>query len=438
MKKILIVDDAQTISAIADCIPSLQYETVCASTDDEALELYGSVCPDLVLCELDMPQFSGMELFSRLSERYRKFIPILFLSSDSDDDAESRAFEAGAMDYIRRPFRGDVLLHRIDSAMRQIDSVRQLQGLKAVVETDPMTGLLNKVATEQKLADLCTRSSGTLLMIDLDNFKLVNDLHGHGMGDRVIIRFADILRGVIRSSDDVVGRVGGDEFVIFLRDARNERLIAEKASAINKNLLASAKEYMGEEMNIPLGASIGAVMVPDEGTAFEELFKKADKALYSVKQNGKHGYAVFHGGETRSPDDPVQLESPSLLGARKILEERNWQSGAYEANIDDFRSIFRFVSRRADSSHYDAEFILFSFDIDVPEAKADAFGAMLHQTLRRSDVYTRSSHSQFMVLLSQPIPDHGEPAIRRVMGKWSQLAPETKVVCEHEPLLGSN
>ncbi|MBE7004719.1 MAG: diguanylate cyclase [Ruminococcaceae bacterium] len=433
MKKILIVDDAQTLDSTAACIPALQYETVCATAED-ALERYGAERPDLVLCELELPHMSGLELLSRLSERHQEFIPILFMSSCADCDAESRAFEAGAMDYVRRPFRPDVLMHRIDNAMRQIDSIRQLQGLKIIAETDPMTGLLNKICTQQTLGELCARSSGTLMMIDLDNFKLVNDIYGHGMGDRVIIRFADILRSVIRSSDDVVGRVGGDEFVIFCRDIRSERLIAEKAALINKNLLASAKEYMGEDMNIPLGASVGAVLVPDEGTDFDELYKKADKALYSVKQNGKHGFAVFHGDGAYNSGGRAQMESPSLLGARKVLEERVHQKGAYEASFDDFRSIFRFVSRRAETYHIDAEFILFSFDIDVAEEKAEAFGAMLHQTLRRSDVYARSTRSQYMVLLPHPIPDHGEAAIRRVVEKWRRIDAGTKLVCEHESL----
>ncbi|MBO4914474.1 MAG: diguanylate cyclase [Oscillospiraceae bacterium] len=435
MKKIMIVDDAQLLSSAAEAVSSAGYDVI-VYPSGEAVDRYGSERPDLVLCELDSPQISGLELLSLLSERYSELIPILFTSDSEDSEAESRAFDAGAMDYVRRPFMPSVLLHRIDNALRQIDSVRQLQGLKVVAETDPMTGLYNKVFVQKTLGELCARADGTLMMIDLDNFKLVNDLYGHGMGDRVIIRFADILRGVIRSSDDIVGRVGGDEFMIFCRDVHSERLIADKTAAINSGLLEAAREYMGADMNIPLGASVGAVFVPEEGRSFDELFKKADKALYTAKENGKHGCAFFHGTGAQGGSADHQNESPSLIGARKILEERVKQRGAYETNFDDFRSIFRFISRRVDSYHYDVEFILFSFDIDIADEKVEAFGNLLHRTLRRSDVFSKSSRTQYMVLLPQPVPDHGEAAIRRVMEKWRQLDARTNIYCEHESLLG--
>lgn len=435
MKKILVVDAPLAQCSAAESIPSGSFEVIRSSSCDDAVSRYGEVHPDLVLCEYDTPQMSGLELLSRLSAHYGELIPIVFISDSADDEAESLAFEAGAMDFVRRPFKSTVLVHRINNAMRQIESVRQLQGLKVVAETDPMTGLLNKAAVQKTLGELCSHADGTLMMIDLDDFKLVNDIYGHGMGDRVLIRFAEILRGAIRSSDDIVGRVGGDEFLVFCRDVRSERLISEKTSAINLALLEASREYMGADMNIPIGASVGAVMVPDEGRDFEELYKKADKALYSVKENGKHGCAFFHGVGSGSGETASQNDSPSLIGARKILEERVKQKGAYETNFDDFRSIFRFISRRVDSYHYDVEFILFFFDIDIADEKVEAFGNLLHRTLRRSDVYSKSSRSQYMVLLPQPVPDHGEAAIRRVMAKWRQLDSETNLHCEHESLL---
>lgn len=436
MKKILIVADPRSVDSIASAIPSAQYGTICVSSEADALEVYNEERPDLVLCELDLPQTSGLDLLRVLGDRYGELVPFLFVSNSADSEEESRVFAAGAMDYVAHPFSPDVLLHRVDNAMRQIESIQQLQGLKVVAETDPMTGLLNKVSTEKTLSALCARSSGTLMMIDLDDFKLVNDLHGHDMGDRVIIRFADILRGVIRSGD-IVGRVGGDEFAIFCRDIRNEQLIAKKTAAINEELLASAKEYIGEDMNIPLGASVGAVVVPDEGRDFAELYKKADKALYSAKQNGKHGYAFFRDKAAQSAAEPQRPESASLSSARAVLEERTRQKGAYEVKFEHFRSICRFEIRQLENYHYDAEFILFSFDVDIDEDKVDTFGALLRQALRRSDIYTRSSHSQYMVLLPHTGHDGAENAIRRVMAAWRKLDKVTEVVCEHEALYTS-
>ena len=431
MKKILIVDDAQFMQKVTSGILSEKYETICASSGLEAMELYAKEKPDMVLSDLIMPQMTGMELQRLLTEQYDEHIPFMFMTADEREETESLGLEAGAMDYIRKPFKPEVLLRRVDNIMRQVDSLRQIQGLKVVAETDPMTGLLNKAFAQKTLTDLCTKASGILMMVDLDSFKLVNDLYGHGMGDRILIRFAEILRSVIRSSD-VAGRMGGDEFIVFCRDIRDEQLIAEKSAAINANLLASAKEFMGEDMNIPLGASIGAVLVPDEGTMFPDLYKKADKALYTVKQNGKHGYAFFHEHAAAETADAPKESAGSLAGARMILEERNRQKGAYELGFENFRTLYRFIVRSMENYHYNAEFALFTFAPDASAAAVDSFGDLLRQSLRRSDVYTKSAKSQYMVLLPQPGDDHGEAIIRRLMTNWISLDADTPVTCEHE------
>lgn len=428
MKKVLIVEDAPAMQRTICDILSEKYKTVCAASGPEAMALYAAEKPDMVLSELIMPQMSGLELQRELTERYEQLIPFMFMADDEHGENERLGLESGAMDYIDKPFKPEVLLRRVDNIMRQIDSLRQIQGLKVVAETDPMTGLLNKIFAQKTLAELCTHASGVLIMIDLDNFKLVNDLYGHGMGDRVLVRFAEILRSLVRASD-VVGRIGGDEFIVFCRDIRSEHLVAEKAEAINAELLASAKEFMGEDMNIPLGASVGAVFVPDEGTDFAELYKKADKALYSVKRNGKHGCEVFreHSAQETAGKEP----RPPLVGARKILEERNRQTGAFEVGFENFRTLYRFFVRVMENYHYDAELVVFSFGPDVPESAMEAFGTLLRQTLRRSDVYTRGS-GQYMVLLPQPIPDHGTVAIRRILDKWSRSDVYEEVTFEHE------
>lgn len=433
MKKILIVSAEPSVRDAAYKALNGKYNAVCAASAIEALELFGREKPDLTLCELDLPQMSGIELQRLLCERQREQLPFLFLSAAGNEDAECRVLNAGAIDFVSYPFRPEVLLRRTSNAIRQIDSLRQLQGLRIVAESDPMTGLLNKVFVQRTLAELCARASGILMMIDLDNFKLVNDLYGHGMGDRLLIRFSDILRGVIRSADDVVGRVGGDEFIVFCRDVRSEHLVAEKTATINASLLESAREYMGADMNIPLGVSVGAVVVPDEGTDFADLFQKADKALYVAKQRGKHGYSFFREREAPGVSMP-RSETPSLIGARAALDERNRPKGAYEVDFDHFGSVYRFIARRIESYHYDVEFVLFTFAEDVSEDKMCAFGGLLRQSLRRSDVFTRSSRSQFMVLLPQPSPDCGDAAIRRVMERWRLLDGETDVICEHEPI----
>lgn len=436
MKKILIVDDAVFMQKVTSSILSEKYETICASSGPEAMEIYDREKPDLILSDLIMPQMTGLELQRLLYEKHGHQIPFMFMTADEREENESLGLEAGAMDYIRKPFKPEVLLRRVENIMRHVESVAQIAGLKTVVETDPMTGLLNKAFAQKTLTELCPKANGILMMVDLDSFKLVNDLYGHGMGDRVLIRFAEILRSVIRSSD-IAGRMGGDEFIVFCRDIRDEKLVEEKTLAINANLLSSAKEFMGEDMNIPLGASIGAVIVPDEGTTFSELYKKADKALYSVKQNGKHGYALFRTDDAGSGAEAEKENASSLSGARMILEERNRQKGAYEPGFESFRSLYRFVVRSMEIYHFTAEFVLFTFPPAAPAEAVDRFGGVLRDSLRRSDSYAKSGKGQYMVLLPEPGEDNGEAILKRIADTWAEdeLGRSVPVACEHEPVV---
>ena len=239
----------------------------------------------MILSDLNMPGMSGFELQNTLQDMYQEHIPVMFMTADSSDETEIRGFENGAVDYIKKPFRADVLLRRVANILKNVEKIN---GLKKAADTDPMTGLLNKASSQFEIGEAAGKTEGMLMMIDLDSFKLVNDLYGHSMGDKVLIRFAEIIKSAVRTTD-IVGRMGGDEFIAFCQYISEEEVVAEKARYINQELLKSAREYMGENMTIPLGASIGAVTVPDEGTDFLTLYQKADKALYDVKQNGKHG-----------------------------------------------------------------------------------------------------------------------------------------------------
>ena len=165
-------------------------------------------------------------------------------------------------------------------------------------ETDSLTGLLNKGAFHTKLCKVLEERSDTavlaLFIIDLDNFKAVNDTLGHAMGDQVLSDVADKL-GVIFNSKNIVGRIGGDEFSAFLlienaEPAKAEQLITQKASLICERL---KENYNAYKLEVSVSASVGIAVCPQHGSAYDVLYKKADSALYHVKKNGKHIYAIY-------------------------------------------------------------------------------------------------------------------------------------------------
>ncbi|MBE5825712.1 MAG: diguanylate cyclase [Butyrivibrio sp.] len=414
--KILIVDDEKISLRMTQHILSSEYETVCATNGKDAIEIYKTERPDLVLSDLRMPKIDGFELHKKLQETYGKQIPFMFMTADKDDEAESKGFAIGALDFIRKPFRADVLLRRVSNILQNVE---QIQGLQKAATTDPMTGLLNKASSQEEIDLLARTTPGALMMIDLDSFKPVNDIYGHAMGDKVLIRFAEIIRSSIRSTD-IAGRIGGDEFVVFCKSILDEDVIADKAAYINEQIVLSAKELMGQSMTIPLGASIGCVFAPDEGADFISLYKKADKALYSVKQNGKHGYKVYR--EKKETSGTEENEATALKHAMALMAERSPGKGAFNLPTSDFKKIYHFLSRVIGNYHNTVHVILYSVipikkDVDQEEA-TEAFIEVVQMSLRQSDVITRYGTNQVMILLLKAISSDLEIVGERIAMNW--------------------
>lgn len=416
MKKIMIVDDEQISLMMTDNILRSQYHTVCATSGEDAIKLFAKEKPDMVLSDLHMPGITGFELQEKLQQQAGAEIPFMFMTADNNDETESQGFANGALDFIRKPFRADVLLRRITNILQNVE---QIQGLRRAAVTDPMTGLLNKTSSEEEIGILCGAKQGVLMMIDLDSFKLVNDLYGHEMGDRILIRFAEIIRSAVRSTD-LIGRLGGDEFIAYCQNVKNESIIASKTAYINDELVSSAKEFMGSDMSIPLGASIGCAVAPDQGQNFETLYKKADEALYKVKDAGKHGYAFFN--DRKNEERSTRKKTSNLSSAMTILGERNKSAGAFLLPKEKFSSIYQFLCRV--NSLYEKEVWMLLFTINPLSDDADLSSAAEHMTnvlqssLRSSDVVTKHSENQFLVILFETELYNIEIIVERIMNNW--------------------
>ena len=277
--------------------------------------------------------------------------------------------------------------------------------LERHVSIDALTGLMNKRTIEETLSQICRESCGAMMIIDLDSFKLVNDLHGHSMGDQILIEFAKIIRNNI-DSKDLAGRLGGDEFIAFCHDLLDEKIVAEKSRAINDQIFQTAKRLMGSDMNIPLGASIGCVLVPLDGSDFVELFKKADKALYSVKQHGKHGFKFF------TQDLSTKEIEDSLLTIELILSERNQDESASLISFDDFQTIYRHLKRKNSPS------CILLLTLSDP-SESNELLELLKSMLGQSDSIVQSGQNQFIVLLC----DVGVEDVDRIVRKIQEISP---------------
>lgn len=165
--------------------------------------------------------------------------------------------------------------------------------LEGKAETDLLTGLNNKLTTELKIAEYIRDNpdgQGVFLLIDVDNFKKVNDTMGHAFGDEVLRTLGVKLRSLYRSTD-IIGRIGGDEFIVFLRDVKDVTFIVREA----KKLETFFEDFkVGEYVKYTVTASLGAAVYSMDGNSFEELYKNADSALYEAKHKGKKQLAFYN------------------------------------------------------------------------------------------------------------------------------------------------
>ncbi|WP_026509080.1 diguanylate cyclase [Butyrivibrio sp. LC3010] len=286
---------------------------------------------------------------------------------------------------------------------------------------DPMTGFWNKRYTQIALEDICKESSGIFMMIDLDNFKLVNDVFGHEMGDKVLAKFAELVRSCFREKD-FIGRIGGDEFVAFIQGTCDESAVADKEKFLNEQILKSGEDIMGNEMNIPLGVSIGAVSTIDGGNDFTELFRKADKALYSVKQNGKHGYFMYKDAGIGAGDE---INAQGVAGIKMILEERGAKKGAYFVDFDKLQMAYRLFSRMAKRTIvniYLCQFIMTRNDGgEVDEKVMEKFIEVLTASLRSNDVMAMNGKNQVILILTDIAAENGHTPVERIVERWNEI-----------------
>lgn len=303
--------------------------------------------------------------------------------------------------------------------------------LEKAAQTDAMTGLLNKVSAEEALTQAAKQKTGALLVIDLDSFKLVNDLYGHEMGDRVLVRFAALIQSAIRDGD-IAGRIGGDEFAVFCEGLTDEGTIEKKMEYLNGEIIKSAKEYMGSGMEIPLGCSAGVALVPREGREYGMLFAKADLALHQAKRGGKHGVKIY------GDQDAAQAEEGTgdLSNLQMIFGERNAKKAALVADRELFQEIYRYMARLTAVNGWRLHLVDFTLRATDEGERADCaerFIELAADLLRGYDVILKYNDSQVIVLLTEPEDGDYAVPIDRVLDAWKREGtPGVGVSYQHE------
>ena len=284
---LLIVDDSRLQRAVLNKIFSPAFNILEVSSGEECLQMIKDKknMIDLVLLDLVMQGMDGFDVLKHRQEMPEfKQIPVVVLTTTDTPEVQTKAFELGASDFISKPTEPAIARHRIDNILktnRRLNHILQKQeALRIKSEVDEMTHLLNKATAEHAISHILLSTPEelhALFAIDIDNFKAVNDIFGHKMGDHTISVVAGILASHF-SGSDIIGRIGGDEFVAFMRDIASRQAVYEKAQELLDAILD--KEALSIPENVTI--SIGIAFTEPYETSYTTLFQKPDTAMKNI------------------------------------------------------------------------------------------------------------------------------------------------------------
>lgn len=302
MSTVLIIDDSiavrQRVQEVLQIEPKVT-SVLTASDGIAGFKILMEQPIDLILCDLVMPVLDGFK-FLALKQTRPEFadVPVILLTGEEDIRAKVRGLEAGALDYLTKPFDAHELLARVRIHLKlkdlQDDLRQKNSRLEQLTRTDELTGLNNRRFFMEMLRNEFRRSEryGTSIvyvMVDIDHFKRVNDSYGHLMGDRALVAVSQVLMRTARAQD-VIGRFGGEEFAIIMPQTE---LKGGELAAQRHRRLVEEEPILLDEGVLHITASFGVAQFPRADVRrVEDLIELADQALYKAKDAGRNRVAV--------------------------------------------------------------------------------------------------------------------------------------------------
>jgi diguanylate cyclase (GGDEF)-like protein len=306
-RSILVVDDVPVnVQLLTTYLAAEGYDIVSARDGVEAVELVRKHLPDLILLDVMMPKMNGFEVCQIIKEdKATMFIPVIMVTALNELEDKIKGMNAGADDFISKPFNKLELMVRVRSLLRikflndaLNEKVQELQRakeeLRQLAITDGLTGLYNYRYFKEHLSQELNRAKRhklavSVVMMDLDHFKHYNDTNGHPAGDTVLRQISKLLKENIRNID-LAARYGGEEFVLVLLEANkaSARIVAEK---IRRFVEEYTFEFEENQPNKKITISAGVAAFPEDGQDFDTLVNSADQRLYRAKQAGRN--AIF-------------------------------------------------------------------------------------------------------------------------------------------------
>jgi len=294
---LLIIDDDKMNLKVLSNLLSPDYTIYTATSGASGIRIAQEYMPDLVLLDILMPEMDGYQTLAefRKSERTRK-IPVVFITGLDSEKDEEKGLTFDAVDYITKPFRASIVKLRVRN---QIQIVNQLRKIEYLCLHDHLTQMPNRRNFDGRLDmewnnAIREQKPVSILIMDMDNFKKLNDKYGHKQGDIVLQTISKILPRELKRPRDFFARWGGEEFAVLLPDTPLSAAldIAEKIRTNIHNTEIPRADGPALSVTISIGVNS---RLPDKGDSVEQFVSNADAALYNAKQAGKNRVHGFSG-----------------------------------------------------------------------------------------------------------------------------------------------
>jgi diguanylate cyclase (GGDEF)-like protein len=299
--RILIVDDdADVRKTMNEYVKAAGYISRAVSCAEEALELLGKDNFQVVITDIILPGIGGLELTKLI--RKENDSDVIVMTGYSDDYSYEEAINIGASDFVIKPVRLEELLLRLKRVLKERklteERIRMMEKLQKLAITDGLTKLYNSRSFYSQLeleVDRFNRYKHplALLLLDIDHFKAYNDAYGHLEGDKVLVRFSQIIKSCLRANDSAY-RYGGEEFTVILPETGGEeaKTVAQRIRAALEAEKFSPEQEPRKDVTITISIGVTEYFPKEELSAF---IQRADQAMYRSKQNGRNRVSSLYG-----------------------------------------------------------------------------------------------------------------------------------------------
>ena len=309
---VLVVDDTpENVTLLSRILKMSGYNVGVAENGAQAIEYAIRWPPDLILLDINMPVMDGFEACARLNADERtRGIPVIFISALDNLQDKVRAFQAGGVDYILKPFEYEEIQARVEThlvirhlrvqleeanqqlAARVEELTRLNQEVQRLANEDVLTGCFNRrhfmsLAWQEIQRSIRYKGSFSFLMMDIDHFKGFNDRYGHQIGDQLLCQLVSLCQKQLRSVD-ILGRYGGEEFVVLMPETAGEGAL-EASERLRESIEKMSIDTPAGKLSITVSMGLASLTSGfDESQNLDTLIRSADKALFAAKDAGRN------------------------------------------------------------------------------------------------------------------------------------------------------